>query len=149
MTRTALLAIWVGVLSAGCVVTTGGKPSRSPTYHPHPYHQHQHHDSPGASGRNAPPPPASAAQQGGGQATAAPPVATPIPGNATTGTPAPGIRPDVMRTEPGRVGPNYAQPTGSMAAPLTGGRPPVFAPPKSEEEEQKKKKPPPGYMVPR
>ncbi|MCU0694487.1 MAG: hypothetical protein MUF54_24150 [Polyangiaceae bacterium] len=145
MTRTALLAICAGVLSAGCVVTTGGTPSRSPTYHPH----HQHHGSPGASGRNTPPPSAPATQQGGGQATAAPPVATPIPGNATTGTPAPVIRPDAMRAEPGRVGPNYAQPAGSAAAPLTWGRRPVSVPPKSEEEKQEKNKTPPPYIVPR
>lgn len=81
MTRTSVLALIVGLLATGCVVTTGGKPAG--TNH---VHHNNHHRSSGSKATPAPAP--APAPTTGGAAVAAPPVATPTPatgGNATTG----------------------------------------------------------------
>ncbi len=115
MMRTALLALIVGVFASGCVITTGGTPSRSTPSH----HYKGKSKSKNKSNQTAAPAPAPApAPTGGGEAVAAPPVATPAPGGTQPATSPP--RRDLML--PGLLGPQG-----------------VHVPNANQEEEEEKK----------
>jgi hypothetical protein len=117
MTRTSVLALIVGLLATGCVVTTGGKPART-------NHVHKNHHRSSSGGAATPAPAPAPAPTTGGAAVAAPPVATPTPaaggGNTTGGT---------LGTTPAGV-PGYTRVPGS---------PPVKPGQPAEEEEENKK----------
>lgn len=80
--RTALLALIVGVLATGCVVTTGGEPSTTGST--------QHFKAKPKKSKRKSKTEAQSSQTvvttGGGEAVAAPPVATPTPGAQETNT---------------------------------------------------------------
>ena len=108
--RTALLALIVGLLATGCVVTTGGKPARSNTVH-------HHHRSKAKRNQNTAPAP-TPAPAANNEAVAAPPIATPTPAAATPSNPT-----TRMPAIPGVMQPNRVPATVS----------------EEEKEEEKKK----------
>lgn len=95
MIRTALLALIVGTLATGCVVTTGGAPSNSSPTHSYKVRgkSRSHSNHGGSRAAATPGTTQPGGQSGGGEAVATPPVVTPTTeATPTTGTtPTPGM----------------------------------------------------------